>query len=115
MIALAGDCLLFELPTGESIPYSADMVSAELAGGTTELFDSEFVQQAIKAVFHYLKHEQGRQSVSLGEFQAALEKVLRGFAVTARLSAPPDSQPGVLEYDLCRAGSRHPPLRGCGA
>ena len=102
MITLARDCLLFELPTGESMPYSADMVSVELAGGTTERFDSEFVQHATKAVFHYFKHELGRQSVSVGEFRGALEKVLRGFAVTAQLSAPPDSQPRVLEYDLCR-------------
>lgn len=102
MITLAADCLLFELPTGESVPYSADMVGVELAGDTTELFDSEFVRHATKAVFHYFKHELGRQTVSVGEFAGALEKVLRGFAVTARLSAPPASEPRVLEYDLCR-------------
>ena len=88
MITLAADCLVFELPTGESIPYSADMVWAELAGDASEPFDSEFVSHATKAVFHYFKHELGRQTVSVREFTAALEKVLRGFAVTARLSAP---------------------------
>ena len=36
MITLASDCLLFELATGESIPYSADMVSVELMGDATE-------------------------------------------------------------------------------
>lgn len=102
MITLASDCLLFELATGESIPYSADMVAVELAGSTTELFDSEFVQHATKAVFHYFKHELGRQTVSADEFAGALEKVLRGFAVTAQLPTPPSSQPRVLEYDLCR-------------
>jgi len=35
VITLAADCLLFELPGGESIPYSADMVWVELEGGTT--------------------------------------------------------------------------------
>ena len=90
MITLAADCLLFELATGERIPYSADMVSVEMAGGTAELFDSEFVHHATKAVFHYFKHELGRQSVTVGEFAAALEKVLRGFAATAQLARQPD-------------------------
>jgi hypothetical protein len=102
VITLAADCLLFELPGGECIPYSADMVWVELAVETTELFDSEFVWHATKAVFHYFKHELGRQSVSAREFALALEKVLRGFAVTARLSTKADSAPHVLEYDLCR-------------
>jgi hypothetical protein len=111
MITLAADCLLFELPSGESIPYSADMVGVELAGDTTELFDSEFVSQATKAVFHYYKHELGRQSVSVREFAAALEKLLRGFAVTTRHSAPADAAPCVLEYDLCQLA--HESGRGC--
>ena len=102
MITLAADCLLFELPSGENIPYSADMVYAEMAGTTTEQFDSEFVRHATQAVFHYFKHELGRQTVSVGEFTGALEKVLRGFAATAQLSAPPASAPHVLETDLCR-------------
>jgi hypothetical protein len=102
VITLAADCLLVELPTGESIPYSADMVWVEPAGNTTELFDSDFVWHATKAVFHYFKNELGRQAVSVREFEGALEKVLRGFAATAQLSTPPDSERRVLEYDLCR-------------
>jgi hypothetical protein len=102
VITLAADCLLFELPDGESVPYSADMVSVELVGGTAELFDSEFVRQATRAVFHYFKHELGRRTVTPGDFAAALEKVLRGFAATAQLAAERDSQPRVLEADLCR-------------
>jgi hypothetical protein len=100
VITLAADCLLLELATGECIPYSADMISVELAGSTTELFDSEFVRDATKAVFHYFKHELGRQRVSLVEFEGALQKVLRNFAATAQLSAPPDSSRRVMEYDL---------------
>jgi hypothetical protein len=102
MITLAADCLLFELGTGECIPYSADMVSAELVGGATEAFDPEFLDHATNAVFHYFKYGQARQTVTLGEFAEALEKVLRGFAVTAQHGLPPDSPPRVLEYDLCR-------------
>ena len=41
MITLASDCLLFELASGESVPYSADMVSVELEGDTAESFDAE--------------------------------------------------------------------------
>jgi hypothetical protein len=102
MITLAADCLVFELGTGERIPYSAEMLPMELVGGTAEAFDPDFVHQATEAVFHYFKHELGRQSVAAGEFTGALEKVLRGFCVTAQISAPPDSQPHILEYDLNR-------------
>jgi hypothetical protein len=109
MITLASDCLLFEMAAGQSIPYSADMVSVELKGDTAELFDSEFVQDATNAVFHYFKHELGRQTVSLGEFAGALEKVLSGFAATARFSAKANSRPRVLEFDLCRLADESGP------
>jgi hypothetical protein len=102
MITLASDCLIFEMAAGQSIPCSADMVSVELKGDTAALFDSEFVQDATNAVFHYFKHELGRQTVSLGEFAGALEKVLGGFAATAQLSAKTHSPPRVLEFDLCQ-------------
>src|SRR6516225_6208075 len=84
MIALASDCLLFKMANGESIPYSPEMISIEFSGDAGELFDAEFVQQAAKAVFHYFKYELCRQSVSVGEFAQALEKVLRGFALVVR-------------------------------
>ena len=100
MITLASDCLLFELASGESVPYSADMVSVELEDDTAELFDEEFVRHAANAVFHYFKHELGRQTVSVGEFAEALEKLLRGFAATARQSKGADLRPRVLESDL---------------
>ena len=109
MITLASDCLLFEMATGETIPYSADMVSVELGGGTVERFDPEFVQHAANAVFHYFKHELGQQTVSLGEFAGALEKVLGGFAATAQLSTETNSRPGVLEFDLCRLADESGP------
>ena len=111
MIALASECLLFQLPNGESIPCSADMVGVELASDTGGMFDSEFVHHATKAVFHYFKHELGRQTVSAGEFAGALEKVLRGFAATAQLSPQPDSASRVLEADLCRLAHESGPGR----
>lgn len=102
MITLASDCLLFEMATGESIPYSADMVSVELEDDTAERFDSEFVRHAANAVFHYFKHELGRHTVSLSEFAGALEKVLCGFAATAQLSTETNSRLHTVESDLCR-------------
>ena len=102
MITLASDCLVVELATGESVPFSADMACVELAGDTAELFDADFVRHAARAVFHYFKHELGRQTVTAGDFAAALEKVLRGFAVTAQAAPQANPAPHVQESDLCR-------------
>jgi len=81
MIALANDCLLFKTSTGESIPFSAEMISVELTDGGIGSFDPEFLKHAASAVFHYFKHELGRVTVTVGEFAGALEKVLRGFGL----------------------------------
>ena len=102
MIALASDCLLFRMASGESVPFSADMVSVEVLGETAKLFDSEFVRHAANAVFHYFKHDLGQEIVSAGEFAGALEKVLLGFAVTARSAAVVKPTPPVREADLRR-------------
>ncbi len=101
MIALASGCLLFQMSTGESVPISAEMISVELMGETARLFDEEFVQHASHAVFHYFKNEVGRHTVTVGEFAEALEKVLRGFVLTASPEVPAHA-PQVLESDLCR-------------
>ncbi len=101
MITLASDCMLFQMTNGESVPFSADMISVELAGDTGGFFDQEFVTHAAKAVFHYFRAELGRQLVTVAEFAEAMEKVLGGFAEpqpacsTAKL-------PAVLESDLSR-------------
>lgn len=100
MIALASDYLLLETASGESIPYSASMVAAELAGDAMELFDPEFIHHAASAVFHYFKHEVGRQTLSVGEFAGALENVLRGLAAIPQAAANPPTQPNVAESDL---------------
>jgi hypothetical protein len=79
VIALGSDCLVFRMPSGEGIPLSPGMVSVELIGSTAAMMDSDFVSHASDAVFYYFKHELGQDSVSVGEFTLALEKVLRGF------------------------------------
>lgn len=83
MIALSADCLLFETSSGESIPFSAEMISVELTGEGIGVFDPEFLKHAASAVFHYFKHDLGRVTVTVGEFAGALEKVLRGFGLNS--------------------------------
>jgi hypothetical protein len=78
MIALATDYLVFQMATGESMPFSADAISDELMGEGDSTYDPEMVGHAANAVFHYFKHELGYQTVTLGEFAGALEKVLDG-------------------------------------
>ena len=102
MIALASDCLLFRMASGESVPISADTVSVEILGPSGNLFDEEFVRHAANAVFHYFKHELGQDIVSAPEFSGALEKVLLGFAVAARSGVAARPTPPTREADLRR-------------
>lgn len=92
MISLARECLVFRTSGGESIPCTADALSFELIGDTAGLLDPEFLKHAAAAVFHYFREELGRESVTVAEFSLALEKVLRGFKLTASeplTEAPP--------------------------
>jgi hypothetical protein len=101
VIALAADCLLFKMGSGESIPFSAEMLSFELMGESATLFDAEFVRHASHAVFDYFKHELNQAEVSIDEFAGALERVLHGFVISARKAAEAES--GVMvETDLKR-------------
>jgi hypothetical protein len=100
MIALLNECLLFQLASGESVPCSPDMISVEIIGGHERLLDPDVLRHAAASVFHYFKNELLRESVTVGEFSLALEKVLHqlGFASpdepSAALSRP------VIESDL---------------
>lgn len=76
MISLSKDCLLFELLSGESIPFSSEMISIELMGDAAAKFDPEAIQHAAASVFHYFRNDLARESVTVGEFAEALEKVL---------------------------------------
>lgn len=79
MILLASDCLLFQMPNGETIPFSATAISVELIGGQDGVYDIEFVRQVAGAVFHYFKNDLGRFMVTPAEFSDALEQALRNF------------------------------------
>src|SRR3989442_237450 len=102
MIAIASNCLLFELASGESIPFMAENISVDVTGTNDGLFDAEFVRHAANAVFHYFRYELGRQTVSVAEFAEALEKVLGGFASRTLATGEPQPSLAVLESDLRR-------------
>ena len=76
MIALHSDCLLFQLTNGESVPCSADMIAVEIVGDADGWLDPEMLRHAAASVFHYFKIELARETVTVGEFALALEKVL---------------------------------------
>ena len=85
MIALQSDCLLFQLANGESVPCSAEMISFEISGNSGGLLNPEVLHHAASSVFHYFRNELERETVTVGEFANALEKVLRrlGFIIRA--------------------------------
>jgi hypothetical protein len=101
MIALSSDCLLFQLTSGESVPCSAEMITIEIAGNSEGLVDPEMLRHAAASVFHYFKVEMERQTVTVGEFALALEKVLRNLGLTLYADEPalPLAKP-TLEADL---------------
>lgn len=99
MIALHTDCLLFQLPNGESVPCSPGMIAVEIVGGGESPLEPELLQHAAASVFHYFKIELDRERVTVGEFSVALEKVLHhlGYIIHA---GGPDAE--VHDADLAR-------------
>jgi len=100
MIALHSECLLFQLANGESVPCSAEMICIEVHGNSSGLVDPEMLRHAAASVFHYFKEELARESVTVGEFASALEKVLRGFGLTIRAGAAAPASMDLVEADL---------------
>ena len=98
MISLSQDCLLFELSSGESIPFSSEMISIELMGDAAMQFDPELIQHAAASVFHYFRNDLARDTVTVGEFAEALEKVLRGLGFYVAPAEP--QSPGAADADL---------------
>ena len=101
MIALQSGHLIFQLNNGESVPCSAEMITVEIAGNSDGLIDAEMLRHAAASVFHYFKCELGRETVTVGEFALALEKVLRNFGLTLYADEPPPLAKQILETDLC--------------
>jgi hypothetical protein len=101
MIALQSGCLIFQLASGESVPCSADMISVELTGNAGGLLDPEVLSHAAASVFHYFKNELERETVTIGEFAGALEKVLRKLGFVFRAGALESRSREIVETDLC--------------
>ncbi len=93
MILMADKFLFFKLPSGESVPFSAEMISVELADGVGHSIEQDFLEHTAASVFHYFKHDLGRKTVSVAEFASAFESALQGLGLkldAARLREPRD-------------------------
>ena len=55
MIQLNQDALVFQMPGGDSIPCSAEMVTVQLIGDSNDGLDPEVIRNAAQAVLHYFK------------------------------------------------------------
>ena len=99
MIALAADCILLRRENGEAEPIDYGTISIEVVTEGQSAFDEAFVKEASAAVLHYFKNELGRESVTLGEFSEALEKVLKGFSQEQEPAAV-DCESRIVEADL---------------
>ena len=100
MIALQSDCLIFQLNNGESVPCSPEMISVELIGDSGGHLDPEVLHHAAASVFHYFKKDLNRETVTVGEFAGALEKVLRNLGLTLHADEFAARSPETIETDL---------------
>ena len=82
MIRLKKNCLMFQTKYGQQIPCSAEWVTLELIGDTTDLVDQELIRHAAAAVLYFFKHELHRECVTVAEFAAALERALRAVGLS---------------------------------
>ncbi len=100
MIWLGSEYLMFEMPSGERVAFSSEAIAVEIVDETEGELDVHMVKQAANAVYHYFKHELGRQSVTVSEFAQAMEKALDGFEISI-LPAPPERRAQrIAEADL---------------
>lgn len=105
MIQLNQDALLFQMPGGDTIPCSAEMVTVQLIGDDQTQLDPEVIRNAAQAVLHFFKNEQGRTHVSLGEFAEALANVLRSFGLAVTEAQVTSDPPAPAGCDLRRLAS----------
>lgn len=102
MIQLHSDCLVFEVTGGDKIPCSVEKLTIEVLAESAANLDPEVIRQAAAAVLHYFKDDLARDSVTVDEFTAALEHVLRGLGYEVHGSSThPLPLPGrVVQADL---------------
>ena len=102
MMLLQPECLSFRLATGESVRLSPEMISVQISGEAAPIIPPEMLKECVSAVFHYFKHELGRDSVSVAEFSRALERVLRRFGAGGVRPEAFDCIAPAFEADLRR-------------
>jgi len=102
MIWLGSEYLMFQMPSGESVAFSSDAIAVEIVDETDGELDTNMVKQAANAVYHYFKHELGRQTVTVGEFAQAMEKALDGFEISIVSTQRQRTASTVAESDLCK-------------
>lgn len=100
MILLSSDYLIFQLSSGESVPFSASSICVELVGSIGDSLAPEIVHHATAAVFHYYKHELRRESLTVAEFASALQKVLKGFGFDIEPADAPETPAALAGEDL---------------
>lgn len=105
MIQLHPDYLIFRTSHGELIPCSAETVTIELIGDATSALEPQVVREAAAAVVHYFKDELGRETVSVAEFSAALERALQtlGFDVVTTAFERGGKPEGIDLGEIARA------------
>jgi hypothetical protein len=104
MILLRPDCLVFETPAGENVPCPVKDVTIEFIGDAAGLLEQETLENAAAAVLHFFRVEQQRQSITIAEFSAALEKVLASLGLKVKpepVLPEPNSTRPCIEADLC--------------
>ena len=100
MILLADNYLFFQLPSGESVPFTAEMISVELADGVAQPMDQEFLEHTAASIFHYFKFDLGRKTVSVAEFASAFESVLSGLGLKLDAGRVTPTEPPKPARDL---------------
>jgi len=102
MIWLGSEYLMFQMPSGESVAFSSDAIAVEIVDEAGGELDENMVKHAANAVYHYFKHELGRQTVTVQEFAQAMEKALDGFEISIVSTKPARTLRRVAESDLCQ-------------
>ncbi len=86
MIALREDCLLVDRDDGGYLPCSVDQLTLEFVGTAADVLDPETLKDAAAGVLHYFKQELGCSHVSVGDFAAALARVLERLGIVAEIT-----------------------------
>ena len=108
MILLRSDCLVFENADGSPIPLSGGALAHELFDASDLPYAREILDHVAAAVVFFFKTELGRDTVTVGEFTMALERVLKevGFELEKSTESEPARAPAVTESDLCHLAAQ---------